>query len=452
MSESKVAAEPVSATAAEPAPAAVVAAELVDAAAVVETSVTAESTTTPVIAEPPVAADTTETSTPIRDAAPEIVSAQPAVAAEQPSSEPSTSMPARSSSKPTVVEPTIAASSSAPEPSASAATASAEESAEKSTELWQTPNWPLSPDHPLRIFHARLPTILTSADHNKIWGVTLSSEVPAPFSTLLILQKFLRSTQGDLDSAAASLERTLKWRKEFGVDVEGWDGEIREEGDFRGLGYITVVPATPASGHEGAGKVEDKPAESGAEDTESKSETDTKAPPNKPEDRQIVTWNVYGAVRDIKSTFGNTERFLRWRVSLMERSMLRLHLATTSVPIPDLPSPDPHTLTQVHVYSGLSFLRLPAEVKAASKATIELMSTYYPETLGRKFFVGVPRVMSWVFAFVSLFVSNETRRKFSVVAWEEQLAELLGEGGYVPVRFGGTGPELGELEEKTKDM
>lgn len=300
------------------------------------------------------------------------------------------------------------------------ATAETTTTAEKEV-LWETPGWPLAAEHPLRTFQSRLGSILASAGHDQIWGVTLSAATPAPFSTLLVLQKFLRSTQGELDTAAANLEKTLKWRKSFGLDgLEDRSG-IKDEADFKGLGYITVVPSLPEGEQPGG-------------------------------EKQIVTWNVYGAVADIKATFGDLDRFLRWRVDLMERAMRRLHLESATEAIPDYPAPeDPHRLLQVHVYSGLSFLRLPPEVKAASKATIELMGAHYPETLSRKYFVGVPRLMGWVFGFVRMFVSRETARKFNIISWEEQLQPELGEKEYVPQRFGGSGPELAELEAKTAD-
>lgn len=354
-----------------------------------------------------------------------VVAAEPAapVAAADPADPAAPAAPA--AAEPAAAEPSVK-----PSTTDTAVASSTDKAAEKNapaddTELWETPGWPLSADHPLRQFHARLPSILESAGHTQIWGVTLSPSSPAEFSTLLILQKFLRSTAGDLDTAATNLEKTLRWRKEFGLDgIEDRSG-IKDEADFKGLGYISVVPSLPEPGVKGAEK-----------STE-----------------QIVTWNVYGAVTDIRKTFGDLDRFLRWRVDLMERAMARLHLSEASAPIPDYPAPeDPHRLLQVHVYSGLSFLRLPPEVKAASKGTIELMGAHYPETLSRKYFVGVPRLMGWVFGFVRMFVSRETARKFNIISWEEQLQPELGEKEYVPQRFGGTGPELAELEAKTKDM
>jgi hypothetical protein len=90
-------------------------------------------------------------------------------------------------------------------------------------------------------------------------------------------------------------------------------------------------------------------------------------------------------------------------------------------------------------------------VKAASKATIELMGAHYPETLSRKMFVGVPLLMSWVFTAVRVFVSAETARKFVVVSYPNNLAaELSDDGADLPEEYGGTGPALGELEKRAE--
>jgi hypothetical protein len=130
----------------------------------------------------------------------------------------------------------------------------------------------------------------------------------------------------------------------------------------------------------------------------------------------------------------------------MERAMSHLDLAHTAQGIPDHGAgADPHRLAQVHVYSGVSFLRLDPRVKAASKKAIETMAAHYPETLARKLFVGVPLLMSWVFAAVRVFVSAETARKFVVVSYEESTAGELGDT-HVPKRFGGDAGELEELD------
>ncbi|OCF36006.1 phosphatidylinositol transfer protein SFH5 [Kwoniella heveanensis BCC8398] len=277
-------------------------------------------------------------------------------------------------------------------------------------------SWPdLKDDHPLLRLHAKLPQILEEAAHDRIWGLTLSAESPPAFSTLLVLQKYLRSVSDDVEQAATALARTLKWRKEFGLDGAGLQagtGKTEEEygPDFDGLGYVTIVKHN--------GKAE------------------------------IVTWNVYGAVKSLKSTFGDLDRFLRWRVALMERAISHLHLESTTMPIPDYCSNtvDPHRIAQVHLYEGVSFLRMDPHVKAASKATIEIMSAHYPEMLSRKFFVGVPLIMSWMFTAMKLIISAETAKKFVVISYKENLAAELGDAEGVPAEYGGKGPDLKHLE------
>lgn len=133
----------------------------------------------------------------------------------------------------------------------------------------------------------------------------------------------------------------------------------------------------------------------------------------------------------------------------MEGAVAHLDLETTPIPIPDYgQGDDPHRLAQVHVYDGVSFLRMDPHVKAASKATIELMAAHYPETLSRKFFVGVPLLMSWVFSAVRLFISAETAKKFVVVSYMTNLAAELGDKADVPVVFGGEAGSLAELEAR----
>ncbi|KAK8845278.1 hypothetical protein IAR55_005991 [Kwoniella newhampshirensis] len=276
-----------------------------------------------------------------------------------------------------------------------------------------TATWPsLSENHPLLQLHSRLPKILSNADHTSIWGVQLSPSSPPVFSTLLILQKYLRSVANDVDKAGENLTKTLKWRKDFGLD----QGTASEDfgPDFEGLGYVTKV------GNEGGS-------------------------------RDVVTWNVYGAVKELKKPFGDLNRFLRWRLNLMETAISHLNLSQTSTPIPDFGhGPDPHRIDQIHLYEGVSFLRMDPLVKAASRAVIEIMQAHYPELLLRKFFVEVPLLMSWMFGAISLFVSTETAKKFQVISYKENLAKELGNMDDVPAEYGGKGPDLRTLGQRLK--
>lgn len=134
----------------------------------------------------------------------------------------------------------------------------------------QGPVWPeTAPEHPLTKFYDAFEAIVTEASHNEVYGIELSKS--NAFHTKLILQKFLRANQNDLDKAKQQLLETLKWRKEF--DPVKATGESFEKARFDGLGYVLEVAGVPDS----------------------------------PNAKDIVTFNIYGAVKDNKATFGDLE-------------------------------------------------------------------------------------------------------------------------------------------------
>jgi hypothetical protein len=131
--------------------------------------------------------------------------------------------------------------------------------------------WPaLHNYHPLYLFYLNLDDIIGRADYNEMWGITLkpiedSTDIETfDFHTLLILQKFLRSNENDVDLAKEQLQRTLIWRKKF--DPVKAMGEIFSKENFSGLGYVTTI-------HRRNG------------------------------DKEFVTWNIYGAVEDYTTIF-----------------------------------------------------------------------------------------------------------------------------------------------------
>jgi len=135
------------------------------------------------------------------------------------------------------------------------------------------PSWPATaPDHPLSKFHDIFEDVVKSAEYNEVYGIHLTKE--NPFHTKLILQKFLRANQNDLDKARQQLLETLKWRKEF--DPVKATSETFDKARFGGLGYVLEVQGVPESKN----------------------------------DKDIVTFNIYGAVKDKKATFGDLEGFV----------------------------------------------------------------------------------------------------------------------------------------------
>jgi hypothetical protein len=135
------------------------------------------------------------------------------------------------------------------------------------------PFWPeTAPDHPLTQFYDAFEDLISEASHSEVYGIELSKS--NPFSTKLILQKFLRANQNDLAKAKQQLLDTLKWRKEFDP-IKAAD-ETFDKAKFDGLGYVLEIEGVPES-------------------------------PNK---KDIATFNIYGAVKDNKATFGDLDLYV----------------------------------------------------------------------------------------------------------------------------------------------
>jgi hypothetical protein len=134
------------------------------------------------------------------------------------------------------------------------------------------PVWPeTAADHPLTKFYDIFEDLVKESEHNEVYGIQLSKS--NPFHTKLILQKFLRANGNDLDKAKQQLLETLKWRKDFNPVKAA--SETFNKTRFDGLGYVLEVGGVP----------------------ESKNAKD------------IVTFNIYGAVKDKKATFGDLEGY-----------------------------------------------------------------------------------------------------------------------------------------------
>jgi hypothetical protein len=131
---------------------------------------------------------------------------------------------------------------------------------------------PASADTPLSKLLSELPSIIEEADHKEIWGVELSDASHVP--TSIVLEKFLRANTKDVAKAKAQLVEALKWRKKVDPAKLLTEAEF-DPAKFGDLGYVTVYSKTES--HE----------------------------------KEIVTWNIYGAVKDNKETFGNVEEYVK---------------------------------------------------------------------------------------------------------------------------------------------
>lgn len=296
--------------------------------------------------------------------------------------------------------------------------------------------WPELPaSHPIIVLFRKLPEAIAASDgYSEIWGVTIAAPTtPNPpaqqpenpdktegeevkpvepveqptFATALILQKFLRANANNVPKALSQLKDTLIWRKSFfspdGELSKGWS-----DSKFNGIGFVSAV-------NDKSGK------------------------------QKVVSWNVYGATKDIKSTFGDLDEFIRWRVNLMEKSLKLLHLENAIDPIPDYgQGEDQYQSLQVHDYRNVSFLRLPSEVRTASKKTIEMFARYYPETLERKYFINVPNLMSWIYVLLKKILATQTIKKLEILGAGKELVNYLGED--IPEEYGGKGQSLSNAQ------
>jgi hypothetical protein len=157
---------------------------------------------------------------------------------------------------------------------------------------------------PIVELEAKLESLITEASHDEIWSVPLSE--PSPQRTLVLKKYF--TAHKTVPATVAALLATLKWRKSF--EPLKAVSETHDTTKFAGLGYVTTVDAA-----------------STAEDTVKSGGGGRRA---------VITWNVYGAVKDHQKTFGDLDAFLRWRVGLMERGVRALRLMDGEPPSDDI--------------------------------------------------------------------------------------------------------------------
>lgn len=126
------------------------------------------------------------------------------------------------------------------------------------------------PETPLSKLFEDLPKLIVDAEHGEMWGVKLGDASNVP--TTIILQKFLRANNNDAVKAKAQLLEALKWRKQMDPLKLLTEVEHSKE-KFGNLGYVTAYKATSTQ-------------------------------------KEIITWNIYGAVKDIKATFDNVDEYV----------------------------------------------------------------------------------------------------------------------------------------------
>ncbi|KAJ5176803.1 Phosphatidylinositol transfer protein sfh5 [Penicillium canariense] len=252
-------------------------------------------------------------------------------------------------------------------------------------------------------FFEHLAQILSSTGYNEMWGVTLKDSEDVP--TVNVLIKFLRANEGNVQGAEDQLRKALEWRKKTDPLALAQSGRYSAS-KYGGLGYLTTY------------EQDGRPL--------------------------VFTWNIYGAVKDVGSTFADSDEFVKWRAALMELAVQDLKMKDATEVIDYDGEKDPYQMIQVHDYLNVKFFRMDPSVRAATKKTIDVFSTAYPELLREKFFVNVPTIMGWMFSAMKLILSRNTTRKFHPITNGVNLAREFPAviADKIPKTYGGKGPEL----------
>ncbi|KAJ5649735.1 Phosphatidylinositol transfer protein sfh5 [Penicillium longicatenatum] len=252
-------------------------------------------------------------------------------------------------------------------------------------------------------FFEHLPSILSKTGYSEMWGVPLKDSDDIP--TVNVLIKFLRANEGNLSAAEEQLRKALEWRKQTNP-LELIQSGKYSASKFGGLGYLTTY------------EQDGRPL--------------------------VFTWNIYGAVKDMSATFSDSDEFVKWRAALMELAVQDLNMKDATTVIDYDGEKDPYQMIQVHDYMNVKFLRMDPAVRAATKKTIDVFSTAYPELLREKFFVNVPAIMGWMFSAMKLILSRNTTRKFHPISNGANLAREFPASiaNQIPTVYGGKGVAL----------
>ncbi|CAG60445.1 uncharacterized protein GVI51_I05731 [Nakaseomyces glabratus] len=191
-----------------------------------------------------------------------------------------------------------------------------------------------------------------------------------------LLFKLCKAYQFNYDEIVTHLVKILKWRKKFNPLSCAFKETHNKE--LEDVGILTWYP-------------EEEP------------------------NKRVVTWNLYGKLVKKKELFKDVQKFLRYRIGLMEKGIQLLNFQDE----------ENCYMTQVHDYKTVSVWRMDSDMKSCVKEVINTFQTYYPELLYAKYFVNVPSVFAWAYDIIKTFVDENTRKKFVVLNDGKKLGKYL---------------------------
>ena len=251
----------------------------------------------------------------------------------------------------------------------------------------------LSHEHSVALgdLKAGLPDVLATLKRvPTLWGVPLPDGLPdtKPDALDIVLLKFLRADSFALDTTRERLRACLAWRAAADVDVLGAPGSNLK------LGAAFVGHDVLRGRDRGA--------------------------------RPLVI-SRFGTM-DVERVFGDPEKFLLWRVQLMERAVAQLPFERGA----------PETLCQVHDYADCAVIGQDRRITDATKLFSQCMGAYYPELKGKTLLINVPDVYSILLCAASAFMPSRTVAKFTLrgSAYHETLYDAVSPE-HIPARYGG---------------
>ncbi|KAI0060724.1 CRAL/TRIO domain-containing protein [Artomyces pyxidatus] len=220
----------------------------------------------------------------------------------------------------------------------------------------------------LKKFRSILPEIFRTAYDRKagsdstpitIWGVVLDPNDTKNPKASVVLMKWLRARNLNVDEAATKMIATLRWRDEFRVE-----NAIEEEFPADVYGKLG---GTYGQDNEG---------------------------------RPLMQVHLHHA-----AVYGDIQRFLRWHVALMEKAIERIDFDTVD------------GMIEINDYEGIDFKTFDRDpnAKAARDQVKGILEDHYPEFIAGRFFLNMPRPLSWVFWLCGFLIPAETHAKLKVV-------------------------------------
>ncbi|KAG2602275.1 hypothetical protein PVAP13_5KG669100 [Panicum virgatum] len=300
-------------------------------------------------------------------------------AAEAPAEEAKTEAPAEETKAEVVAE------EAKPEPEEKTVVVAEEDSATKTVEAIQETVVPAAATAP----EAEAETQVAAPEPVLIWGVPLVGDDERTDTVLL---KFLRAREFKVKEAMAMLKSAVLWRKRFGI-TSLLDADL-------GLPELENVVFYRGADREG----------------------------------HPVCYNVYGEFQDkdlYEKAFGDEEkreRFLKWRIQLLERGILsKLDFAPSGI------------CSMVQVTDLKNSPPMLGKHRAVTRQAVALLQDNYPEFIAKKVFINVPWWYLAANKMMSPFLTQRTKSKF-VFASPAKSAETLFRyiaPEQVPVQFGG---------------